>query len=70
MVPVEEAVARIIARDGKTQEEAERRVASQLSNAERVSRAQTVLCTLWAEGETQRQVEAAVTRLQGELGLS
>ena len=33
MVPQEEAVTRIMDRDGKSKEEAERRVASQLSNA-------------------------------------
>ena len=33
VVPQEEAVTRIMDRDGKSKEEAERRVASQLSNA-------------------------------------
>ena len=37
MVPKEEAVTRIMERDSKSREEAERRVASQLSNAERVA---------------------------------
>ena len=37
MVPKEEAVTRIMERDNKSREEAERRVASQLSNAERVA---------------------------------
>ena len=37
VVPKEEAVTRIMERDSKSREEAERRVASQLSNAERVA---------------------------------
>ena len=37
MVPKEEAVTRIMERDSKSREEAERRVASQLSNAERIA---------------------------------
>jgi dephospho-CoA kinase len=47
VLPVEEAVARIVARDGRTEEEAERRVASQMAGAERAKRAATLLCTLW-----------------------
>ena len=39
VVPKEEAVTRIMERDSKSREEAERRVASQLSNAERVAQA-------------------------------
>lgn len=66
VVPREEAVLRIIDRDGRTREEAERRVSSQLSNAERVSWASTVLCTLWEPEVTQRQVEEAVERFQGD----
>jgi len=68
-VPREEAVRRIVERDGKTEEEAGNRLDSQLSNAARVARAQTVLCTLWEAEVTQRQVEVAVSRLQGELGI-
>jgi len=70
VVPQEEAVTRIMDRDGRSKEEAQRRVASQLSNAERVSRASTVLCTLWQPEVTQRQVEEAVKRLQGEISFS
>ena len=87
VVPREEAVLRIMDRDGRSREEAEKRVGSQLSNAgnkgsynqhidiliqlsERVSRASTVLCTLWQPEVTQRQVEEAVKRLQGELGIN
>ena len=69
VVPREEAVTRIMDRDGRSREEAERRVASQLSNAKRVSQASTVLCTLWQPEVTQRQVEGAVQRLQRELSI-
>ena len=69
VVPREEAVTRIMDRDGRSREEAERRVASQLSNAERVSQASTVLCTLWQPEVTQRQVEGAVQRLHRELSI-
>ena len=89
VVPGEEAVSRIMDRDGRSREEAERRVGSQLSNAgeqknrnglvlvlrnlsnaERVSWASTLLCTLWQPEVTQRQVEEAVGRLKREMGIN
>ncbi|XP_047486498.1 bifunctional coenzyme A synthase-like [Penaeus chinensis] len=60
----EEAIKRIVERDARTQEEAERRIDSQLSNKERVSRANVVFCTQWAEEYTQGQVERAWKDLQ------
>lgn len=60
----EEAIKRIVERDGKTQEEAERRIDSQLSNKERVSRANVVFCTQWAGEYTQEQVERAWESVQ------
>lgn len=69
VVPRQEAVTRIVARDGKTEQEAARRIDSQLSNQERVDRANTVFSTLWDKEFTQKQVEAAVVRLSRELGL-
>ena len=69
VVPREEAVARIMARDGKTEEEATRRIDSQLSNQARVDQASTVFSTLWDPEFTQKQVEAAVGRLNRELAL-
>ena len=69
VVPRQEAIVRIVARDGKTEVEAARRIDSQLSNKERVERANTVFSTLWAADFTQRQVEAAVARLGSELAL-
>lgn len=67
IVPRSEASKRIVDRDGKTEEEAERRINSQLSNQDRVNRANTVLCTLWDPSYTQGQVEKAVNRLNMEL---
>jgi len=69
VVPRQEAIRRIVERDGKTEAEAERRISSQLSNQERVNRANTVLCTLWDPAYTQAQVERAVSRLNQELKL-
>jgi len=70
VVPPEVAVARIVERDGKTEEEARRRVSSQMTNQERVEVASTVVCSLWEPEVTARQVEEAVVRLEGELGLA
>ena len=43
-------------RDGASEEEAIRRIESQMSNMERVRRADVVLSSLWEPEETQRQV--------------
>ncbi|XP_023337100.1 bifunctional coenzyme A synthase isoform X2 [Eurytemora carolleeae] len=70
LIPRDEAVSRIVLRDGKTAEEAEKRVDSQWSNQERCKVAHTVFCTLWDQEVTQRQVELAWNRLREELELS
>ena len=67
VVPRSEAVTRIMARDGKTEEEAGRRLDSQMSNEERVRVASTVISTLWDPDITRDQVVRAVTRLNTEL---
>lgn len=69
VVPREEAVKRIVDRDKKTEEEAGRRLDSQMSNQERVERAATVISTLWSPDITLSQVTRAVQRLNNELGL-
>ena len=43
-------------RNGISEEEALKRVRSQMSNENRVSRANVVLCTLWHPDVTQKQV--------------
>ena len=69
LVPRQEAVQRIMERDKKTEQEAERRLDNQMSNSERVSAASTVISTLWSEDITQSQLSAAVQRIKLELGL-
>ena len=65
--PRDEAVLRIVERDGKTEEEAARRLGNQMSNEERVKKASTVICTLWSPEITTSQVNKAVQRLNSEL---
>uniref|UniRef100_W5MIG3 Dephospho-CoA kinase domain containing n=1 Tax=Lepisosteus oculatus TaxID=7918 RepID=W5MIG3_LEPOC len=64
IIPEEEAVARITRRDGASEEDARRRLASQWTNAQQVERANVVLCTLWEPEVTQRQVQKAWDLLQ------
>nr|CAB3232481.1 bifunctional coenzyme A synthase [Phallusia mammillata] len=63
VVPPSEAVKRVMERDGRTEEDAENRLRSQITNAERVKKAHVVLSTLWAPEVTQKQVEKAWTLL-------
>ena len=60
----DEAVRRIVGRDGKSEAEAEARLASQMSNEERVAKAHVVFCTQWEYDYTQQQVEKAWAALQ------
>jgi len=43
-------------RDGATEEVAKRKIDAQLSNRERVDKANVLLSTLWQPEETQKQV--------------
>ena len=61
-----EAVKRIMERDGKTEEEATKRLQSQISNQEFVSAANVVFCSKWSEEFTQSQVKKAWDRLETE----
>ena len=54
-------------RNNLTEEEANKRLNSQLSNKERVQRSNVVLCTLWEYEYTQTQVEKAWALLQQRL---
>jgi len=69
LVPREEAIRRIVERDGKTAEEAGNRLNNQMDNQERCKVAQTIFCTLWDVDITQKQVSLAWTRLLKELDL-
>lgn len=51
-----QAVRRIVARDGLTEEAARRRLQSQMSNRQRVEQSQVVLCSLWEPEITRQQV--------------
>eukprot|EP00096_Caligus_rogercresseyi_P013758 TRINITY_DN6367_c0_g1_i1.p1 TRINITY_DN6367_c0_g1~~TRINITY_DN6367_c0_g1_i1.p1 ORF type:complete len:532 (+),score=122.25 TRINITY_DN6367_c0_g1_i1:34-1629(+) len=63
MIPREEAVKRIVERDRRTEEEANRRIDSQMTNRELVSYAHVVFCSLWDVSYTQKQVNKAIQRL-------
>uniref|UniRef100_A0A8C3HT60 Bifunctional coenzyme A synthase n=2 Tax=Chrysemys picta bellii TaxID=8478 RepID=A0A8C3HT60_CHRPI len=67
-VPEKEALRRIVARDGLSEEAARNRLQSQLSNAQRVKQSHVVLCTLWEPEATQKQVEKAWALLQQRIG--
>ena len=58
-VPENEALSRILSRDGVTQEQAANRIKSQITNEERVAKANVAICTLWEPEYTQQQVERA-----------
>lgn len=58
-VPENEAVSRILSRDGISKEQAVNRIQSQISNEERVMKANVTICTLWEPEYTQQQVERA-----------
>ena len=62
-----EAVRRIVERDRKTEEEAARRIESQLSNAEVVARSNVVLCAEWSEAFSLRQVQKAWRRITDQI---
>ncbi|XP_064895375.1 bifunctional coenzyme A synthase isoform X1 [Columba livia] len=67
IIPEEEAVKRIMARDGLSEEAARSRLRSQMSNSRRVEQSQVVLCTLWEPEVTRKQVEKAWALLQQRL---
>ncbi|XP_052555963.1 bifunctional coenzyme A synthase [Tympanuchus pallidicinctus] len=67
IIPEEEAVKRIVRRDGLSEEAARSRLRSQMSDSQRVQQAQVVLCTLWEPEVTRRQVEKAWELLQQRL---
>ncbi|OWF44110.1 bifunctional coenzyme A synthase-like isoform X2 [Mizuhopecten yessoensis] len=59
IIPRQEAIKRMVDRNKFTEEEASKRLDSQLTNQERVNRSNVVLCTLWDYKYTQQQVEHA-----------
>ena len=63
-VPESEALSRILLRDGLPQEQAANRIKFQISNKERVDKANFAICTLWEPEFTQEQVVKAWEKLQ------
>ncbi|KAM5134891.1 bifunctional coenzyme A synthase isoform 1-T1 [Mantella aurantiaca] len=64
IIPEKEAVMRIMNRDCVTEDSAKNRLASQMSNSERVALSNVILCTLWDPEITQMQIEKAWDLLQ------
>ncbi|KAG8565957.1 hypothetical protein GDO81_013046 [Engystomops pustulosus] len=64
IVPEKEAISRIMKRDGVSEEAAKNRLASQMSNSERVEASNVVLSTLWEPEVTQKQIRKAWDLLQ------
>ncbi|XP_078727216.1 bifunctional coenzyme A synthase isoform X2 [Lampetra fluviatilis] len=67
LIPEDEAVRRIVERDGVTDDSAKKRLSNQLSNQRRVEEANVVLCTYWQPQVTQKQVEKAWKLLLGRI---
>lgn len=67
IIPPEEAVRRIVERNGLSEEEARRRIASQPSNSEMVSRSHVVFSSQWDSDFTLKQAEKAWKILMDDL---
>ena len=59
VIPPQEAVERVVKRDKRTTEDAQRRIAAQFTNEKRVAASHVVLSTLWDPKYTQQQVGEA-----------
>lgn len=67
IVPPEEAVKRVVERNGLTEEEAKRRLASQMSNHEVVARSHVIFSSLWDSDFTLKQAQKSWNMLMEEL---
>ena len=67
IIPEKEALKRVLSRDEMSEEQAGNRIKAQMTNEERVQRANVVLSSLWEPAYTQRQVEKAWRHLQHRL---
>lgn len=63
-VPESEALSRILSRDNISKEQALNRIKSQITNEERLAKANVAICTLWESEYTQEQVAKAWESLQ------
>ena len=59
IVDEETAVRRIMERDGKSEDEAKKRLSSQISNQKYVNEANVVFCSKWEVSYTRKQVDIA-----------
>ena len=59
IVDAENAIRRIIERDGKSEDDAKKRLSSQISNEKYVSEANVVFCSKWEVSYTRKQVDKA-----------
>lgn len=66
-VPRDEAVSRICQRNQLSKEEAAKRVDAQLTNQERIARANVVICPQWEYEYTRKQIQTAWDLLQQRL---
>ncbi|KAK7508453.1 hypothetical protein BaRGS_00000019 [Batillaria attramentaria] len=66
-VPRDEAISRICERNKLSQEEAARRVDAQLTNKQRIAKANVVICPLWEYEYTRKQILKAWDLLQQRL---
>ncbi|XP_067144110.1 bifunctional coenzyme A synthase [Centruroides vittatus] len=64
IIPEKEAIKRIRERDGLSEEQALQRINSQMSNKERVDRANVIFCSFWEPEYTVSQVNKAWDQLQ------
>lgn len=67
IIPEAEAIERLKVRNNLSEEEAKKRIASQMSNSDRVQQANVVFCSLWDYEFTRQQVEKAWTMLNERL---
>ena len=67
IVPPAEAIKRVIERNGLTEEESKRRLASQLTNEELVARSHVIFSSLWNSEFTLQQAVKAWNMLMTEL---
>lgn len=70
IIPEKEAIKRIKERDNITEEQALQRINSQMSNKERVNKANVIFCSLWEPEYTISQVNKAWDQLQKFLTLN
>nr|XP_009672461.1 PREDICTED: bifunctional coenzyme A synthase [Struthio camelus australis] len=64
IIPEKEALKRVMDRDGLSEEAAQNRLQSQMTNSQRVEQSHVVLCTLWEPAVTRKQVQKAWALLQ------